>query len=165
VPWNIDLIGAYWIQRLPCNQVLRSNATTYRRLVAQASQEPAQGQSRNYAEQGFLLDAFPAWKELPWEFNIDQYTARHVKREGDDAGALRTGYLLHEKLAFMSRPLAARLNVSAEWKALQALPRECVWIFPGVMRLCGLNRTEAAAATGAAEMLKRFARNAGVGVR
>ena len=91
--------------------VVRTNATLHRELVGQAEDEKRAGTKRLYAEQEFLIQNFPDWKELPQEYNIPQHVSRQYKppkgsRPSDGEAMLNRGYLLHDKLALMPVSLA-----------------------------------------------------------
>merc|ERR1712032_1133176 len=80
--------------------VIRTNATLHRELVHQAERDKLTSVPRLYAEQEFLIHAFPNWKELPQDYNIPQYVARRATssavQRSDADDVVKRGYLLHE---------------------------------------------------------------------
>ena len=103
--------------------VVRTNVTTFRMLADQAEVEAQQGRKRMLAEQGFLSDHFPDWKELPVGYNLPEWIA--LRRNTTAWLKRNDSYLFHRKLVDVKWRFADVLGVKNEMAALLKQPREC----------------------------------------
>jgi len=84
--------------------VLQPSNDTYWRLRGILDEDGRRGVVREYAEQDFLNEAFPDWKELPRRYNV----------QGTASGApydVKTDVLIHEKFWMLPPALRAQLPI------------------------------------------------------
>ena len=117
--------------------VIRTNTTTYRRLIDIAEEEAKASKKRVLAEQGFLLEYFPHWVELPRGFNLPEWSEVH--KGFKELIASNESYLYHRKIAMMSKDVAKVVGVVAEWAAIRRRKLSCrSYNVSGLLyRLCG----------------------------
>ena len=84
--------------------VLHASNATYRGFTEKLAADARSGVVREYAEQDFLNEAFPDWKELPRRYDV----------QGTAAGApydVNTDVLIHEKFWMLPPALRAQLPI------------------------------------------------------